>query len=916
MEVDEMGKKRKGKGVSSEHLLKIQRRFSVILYMLLFAAMGYPWMMIGEKKYSVVTFAWKFRKEGIDYFVGQAGLEPNELYGLGVKINLGIFALLVALGIFYLITMFAGKNWNINIAALIVSIAIPYAGMTPYMLVDFCGNYTEAILSTGIFMVIATVECIGRKVIENWDVTSSEAEEYRKKELREKEERKRRLYFPGRYKKLFYQVIWKNFRRNLKDYTVLLVCNALVFGFVLTGFGMQKLTAQENTRAKMVLSDFGEWEVAEGGGAEELPQSGLPSGAGEVLLRSVIELGAVGLFMLVLLLLYYLRKRIPEYGVFKTLGIRRKTMYFCMGLELGIGTVLSLVIGGVAGTVLITVFQGKIGGIDGSFLSPFLLLKSVAVMLVIYLVTFFVTHDLFVGFRMGSSLDLQVMKERMPRRFHGAVVAAGLGLCALTVYWYGMNGNFENMQILAGCLAGMYFVLRFGISGYLLHVRKKKGALSKLLRQHPFYHKSRSAVWYMFGMCVLQVCILAVFSLQMFSVSLVTDKDTLFPYDLVMCASAEEEEDMQLLEKMRQTEGMEVSDYPMFRVSGTDATERSENNEMTAIRSQNIGISESTFHVLKKAADPDYRENSLRLDDEGERIYIVHQQNKATKARPVDYKPLRTAPCLYTGPVCINVDPYSHRTAFVRRRIAGEETSSLIGALCQGERENLIVFSDTYFEKAKDIWKDTNPSSGEVLKPEEKADYAELLYQGPTRLILAKADEDTIEHLKPELDAFRQRHKKDEEYDAKVKSYYLKEDVIFQMDSELKMQETMAKLLICIFFVAELLLLGIKMMTEKKMNVRRTEFLNCMGMRKKGRRQLFRWEMGVYYLIVAVISGGLSTALLLATFHARLYVAEDIRAILAKLLPFGVLELAALGILMWMLTEWNIRQIEKKIREA
>ena len=36
----------------------------------------------------------------------------------------------------------------------------------------------------------------------------------------------------------------------------------------------------------------------------------------------------------------------------------------------------------------------------------------------------------------------------------------------------------------------------------------------------------------------------------------------------------------------------------------------------------------------------------------------------------------------------------------------------------------------------------------------------------------------------------------------------------------------------------------------------------------------------------------------------------------AKLLPFGVSELAALGILMWVLTEWNIRQVEKKTREA
>ena len=74
--------------------------------------------------------------------------------------------------------------------------------------------------------------------------------------------------------------------------------------------------------------------------------------------------------------------------------------------------------------------------------------------------------------------------------------------------------------------------------------------------------------------------------------------------------------------------------------------------------------------------------------------------------------------------------------------------------------------------------------------------------------------------------------------------------------------------------------------------------------------------MGVYQPLGALCSAGLSTALLLTTVHARIYTAEDIKMISAKLLPFGVSELAALGILMWVLTEWNIRQVEKKTREA
>lgn len=887
-------KKKGQRNVSAHRLERVQRIFSIVMYACIFGALCYPWMLIVDERYSLLNFVMQMKKSGLDSLIARAGLMSNPFYASGVKVNLATFFVFAVVCLFYVITVFIRKDWNVNLAAVLLSIALLYFGQTPYMLVEFCGNYVEAVLYTGIIMVLPAVECIGRKVIENWDVTVKEKDTYQEKAKKEKAERRERLYFPGKYKKLFYRVVWKNFQRNLKDYMVLLLCNALVFAFVLAGFGLQKLTAAGDTSLEL----------------------GYPSGAGKILLRSVIELGAVGLFMLVLLLLYYLRKRIPEYGVFRTLGIRKKTMYFTMGLELGLGAALSLLVGGVCGTCIVIGFQKNLSGIEGGFLSPLLLLKALGVMLVIYLITFFVTHDLFVGFRMGSSTELQMMKEWMPGRFHPVFVAAGAGVTAVMVYWYLQNANYENFLLLGGCFAGIYLILRFGIAGYLLHTRKKKGSLLKLLVQHPFYHKSRSSVWYIFGLCVLQICILAVFSVQYFSGTVMEEENALLPYDLVLCANAEYEEDEALLEKMKEMEGVSAADYPMVRVSGTDGTEMIEAKGADPVRSQNIGIPESVYHALKKAQDPDYREEKLGLDPEGETIYVVHQQSKTTKAQPIDYKTLRSKPLLYTGPVCISVDPYSQQTSFSERRIIGEEISSLIGVFCQGERENLVVFSDEYFEKAKEIWKITDPYNGKILRGDEILEYEPFVYQGPTKLITVKADEEALKELEPELNAFRERHEKDEEYDRKVKSYYLKTDAGIQIDTELQMQEAMGKLLICIFFVAEILLLGIKMMTEKRINVRRAEFLNCMGMRKKERKRLIRWEMGTYYLLVTLVSAVISVILLFATFHARLYGPADINAMLEKLIPFIVCELAASGVVMWLLTEWNIRQIEKKIKEV
>lgn len=538
-------------------------------------------------------------------------------------------------------------------------------------------------------------------------------------------------------------------------------------------------------------------------------------------------------------------------------------------------------------------------------------------MLLIYLATFFVTHDLFVGFRMGSSTELQMMKEWIPRHFQFVFAAAGVYLAVSGVFKYRENVNAEDAGLLIRCCAGVYLIIRFGIAGYLHWKRKRKGALSKLLKQHPFYHKSRSSAWYIFGLCVLQTCMIGLFFVQLFSARLVTDTDELFPYDLVLLAGEGEEEDA-FLKEIQEKEGVSAEVYPMFRVSGCDAG-------TAGIASQNIGISETAYHALKKARDPKYQEKPLGLDDEGERIYIVHQQDKGSEAQPVDYYDnyvSRETPVLYTGPVCERFTPgpeFAHgmsMTSFYIRQIAGEETDSLIGVFSQGERENLIVFSDAYFEKAKDQWKVTHPDRGDILTEEEFANEGAEPNQGPVRLVLIQAEEQVLKELEPGLSAFKERHITEEKYDTKVRSSYLKTEIKKRADAELRMRKTMALLLSAAFFAASVLLLGIKMMTEKRMNIRRAQFLNCMGMRKAERTALLRSEIRVYYVLTVMISSALSAGLMFASLKARLYTAADAEKFLRTAAPAAVCELALFGAAVWILTEWNIRRIEKNVCEV
>ena len=70
----------------SDRQRRIQRRFSVIMYLLIFAALCYPWIMVGEKRYNLVSFALCLKAEGAESIVRRAGLFPARRYvGLAIR---------------------------------------------------------------------------------------------------------------------------------------------------------------------------------------------------------------------------------------------------------------------------------------------------------------------------------------------------------------------------------------------------------------------------------------------------------------------------------------------------------------------------------------------------------------------------------------------------------------------------------------------------------------------------------------------------------------------------------------------------------------------------------------------------------------------------------------------------------------
>ncbi len=862
-----------------------------------------PWITAGNHRYNLFKLALDMKKKGLEGLLSGAGaleaFADMEQFGsleAGIWAELFLFGVCLVLGVLYVTFILMGKRRQINKGVTVLSFTVFVLHVSGVSIMAICENAAGAMFPV-LFPVLSGTELIFRNVSSIWEQTKAEANASQERTRMEKEERQERLSFEGRYNELFYRFVWKNFKSNWKDYILLLLSSIFVFTFIITGFGLSRILGAKS-RYEGMDQLFG--------------------GLNAVLMNAIIPLGIISVIIIVILTLYYLKCRAKNYGIFITLGMRMATLKYFVAVEFLSLLFITLVAGGILGTGVLALFSAKSELFVGTHIGLSAVgirtyLYSAAALLLIYLVAFMATRDIFYDFNIGRSTDLNAVRERMPVRFCKGLPVFGAFVCLISVWRYGQLKNFESVYLLLLLFIGTYLVLRYGMAGWLKGERKKEEYLKKLMAHNQLYHKSKTNTRYVFAMAAVQFCALFYFSFQVISTVTAEDGETLYPYDAV-CMANDEDED--IFRRIEEKYDVTRTEYPMVRISNYDSTERMEGASDQTIQGQHIGISESTYHALKAELDPDYREESLHLDAEGEEIYIVHQQDKSVKAQPLDFHLSRKHPLLHTGPPCPYVSAMFANVedvGYYFKNIKGEEIGSLTGTFRQGLRDNLVVFSDTYFEKARELWKTTDMSTGEPIPEDEEKIPGVNIRQGPSRLILLRAKEDAVPGIESELAKFKERHREDESYDRTVSCCYTKPEALRKLKTERVMKITMNFLVMMISLFVYLVLLGVKMATESGMAARRTEFLICMGMCRKERRALIRRELLRYcYLVPTVIAAGLAGIFTAAVFLARQYTMADCLGYLKGMVPMWAVCLGAVGILVFGMVERYVRKAEGK----
>jgi len=878
---------------------------SMIFYILNLGLFIFPWIKVGEENYNILKFAMVQAESGVAPFMEQAGVSLGQLGLIRGAVGIEVFLMLVylVLSMIYIVTILCNKRKPFNLAVVAVGV------VTAYMHNQFPGTIktlAPSDLTTAIslfFILIPTIEYFTTMVMDRWDETVQESRAFAAEEKAWKEEVKRRLAFAGKYDRPFYHVVWKNFKANWKDYILLLFCCILIIGFVVVGFGVQKLMSIEYSLAGIQMLN----------------------GLGAILINAIVPLSIVSVFMIVMLLFYYLKCRAKNYGVFLTLGMRRKALYYFTGLEFASVFVIAVVLGSLLGTGVLLIFthysESLIGmAMDFSAIGILTYLKAFLSVILVFAVSALAAKEIFVDFNVGKSTDLRAIGEPFPKRFRKVILAAGFIVCVFCLWQYSQIRNFEKVRLLIGFFAGLFVVIRYGLAEYLIRSRRKKKYLHRAVMESQLFHKSKTASGYIFALVIMQVCMLFYFSFQVISSSIIESEDKIFPYELVCIA---DDADQDIFQELVEEHGVLSFGVPMVRVTNYDTTEKWEARGEVAPQGQHIGISETTYHALKKKLDPQYEAKDLGLDAEGETVYIVHQQDKSTKAQPVDFYGTANRPILMVGEPTkgnIEVSRLSRNhddTAFRYRKIVGEEIGSLTGAFRQGLRENIIVFSDEYFEVAKDLWEITDINSGILMNSQ----YYEMFYkdfgvakQGPTTLVLFEdIPDEKMETVEQYMAEFRERHADDEAYDASVSSCYWKKDGVNNLETERFMKMVMNILVIGIFFIMNIILVSIKMLSELDPNRRRADFLTCMGMYKKDRDKLIIKEVLVdHHLIPLVISMMSALAFTFIVFHARMYSAADIMNYMKLMIPMWAAYILGSTVVIGILAMLYARTVEGK----
>ena len=466
------------------------------------------------------------------------------------------------------------------------------------------------------------------------------------------------------------KIIYKNFRSNLKNYILFFLSNIVASMELFVFRGLKEIVLQivkDTETAFLFRIDF------------------------------TMALGMISVVTIMLMayaMIYYLKSRIRDYGLFIMMGMHKRMVFSLMLIEYVLGWVFSSILGLILGTGILYGIQFLLHKI-----APLYFVRIVTANLNIYvysikfsigimIFTFFAVIVWIENHNLSSLIQAEEKIQKCPQKGYWTI-AVIIGIILSVIAWF-MFPSYEEVHYDAYFIwiIGGFLILTFGMGVLLEEIKKHEQFfyLKNVLQINQFSSKYQNNLMLVLMFFVIHFFALTYISTEISSLLPIEHyKAKNYPYDMLWMANTSEQKYIDSL-----ADKTKITEIPMMRVTSVSGD-------------QQIGISESYYNKL----------TGKTLHLKNKQIVVAMQDqnhpNRSVKDRTFHFN----YRIMYTGRYSDDKSEELHSIVVKGKRnensaqskrhlykIKKMYTENVIGQYTTNRwSESLIIFSDKYFEK-------------------------------------------------------------------------------------------------------------------------------------------------------------------------------------------------------------------------
>ena len=567
------------------------------------------------------------------------------------------------------------------------------------------------------------------------------------------------------------KIIYKNFRSNLKNYILFFLSNIVAIMELFVFYGIRSIiknSITDKVTAEALKTDF---QIAVG------------------------IIAVITLMLMFYAMKCYIKLRIKDYSMFLILGMKKKAVSLLLLFEYCIGCVISLILGIGVGRILLYIIQRLLVKYYPRYIQMhalgYQIYKNVCLASILIMVLVFVILLIWLDRRsLGMLMAEDKQNEKRPASYMWIILAViGNVLMIVGIILY-CGSDTQYLYAHGGLLMGLILAVVFGLALFLNLLKKCKNFYYRhMLDLNQLYSRYLNHMIILVLLIVVHFFSLSYLVVQTAELLPLDQYRSQYPYDVIWIT---EKDNKGYAKKLASTYNGTVTEVPMIRVS-------------TYYGANHIGISEKTYRKLSKSQALNLKENQIA-------VRIENSDAKQEDIKDSAYWEVYST--LYAGKyfgkqdsdtlIDVKEDIHFNIQSICTQTIVGKYSTD-------GWHENIIVFSDEYFNKQWNAISLKNDNASEL----------ELFTFPTTRR----------EPVCQKLKQYNQKSSYHEmgklQNNLYITDQYLngqKMRALFSMSSKI--------FLIIASILSGFFIMSLKTLTEFPALQKRFEFFKCMGMRE------------------------------------------------------------------------------------